>query len=110
MDLLTNWPNLLIWGAAGAATLYGLILASFILKLPAGNEKMTEVASAIQEGALSYLLTQYKVVAATALVVALLIYYFLGLPSAQGFVLGAVTSAFAGMIGMLVSVRANVRT
>jgi K(+)-stimulated pyrophosphate-energized sodium pump len=102
--------NLIIWGAAAIAVIYGLVLTYLVLKLPAGNEKMQSIAAAIQEGALAYLTTQYKVVAVVALVVAGLIFYFLGLNSAIGFIIGAVASAAAGMIGMLVSVRANVRT
>ncbi len=107
---ISNLTSILVWGASAASIIYGIVLAYMVLKLPAGNEKMQEIASAIQEGAVAYLTTQYKVVAMVAVVVAGLIYYFLGLPSAEGFILGAVASAVAGMVGMLVSVRANVRT
>ncbi len=108
-SLISNWPNLLIWGGALVATLYGLILTYIILKLPTGNEKMREIASAIQEGASAYLIRQYKVVAVVAVIVASLIYQFLGITSALGFLVGAVFSAIAGLVGMVVAVRANIR-
>lgn len=108
-EILRNYSEILIWTGAGAATIYGLILTYLVLKLPTGNEKMREIASAIQEGASAYLTRQYTVVGVVALIVASLIYQFLGLNSALGFVVGAVFSAIAGLIGMLVAVRANVR-
>ncbi len=109
MELLTSNISLLIWGACGAALLYGLILSGWILKLPAGDEKMMSIASAIQEGASAYLLRQYKVVAIVAALLFLGIYQFLGVNSAVGFLIGAIFSALAGFIGMNVAVRANVR-
>lgn len=115
MEILANYIPLLIWGAAVAAIIYGLILTYTVLRLPAGSERMAEIATAIQQGAGAYLLTQYKVVAVVAIAVATLIYFFLDSGTANfyntlGFLLGAVASALAGMTGMLVSVRANVRT
>jgi K(+)-stimulated pyrophosphate-energized sodium pump len=65
--------NIFIWAGAAAATLYGLFLSYNILKLPTGNDKMREIASAIQEGATAYLTRQYMVVAIVALVAASLI-------------------------------------
>jgi len=109
LNLVTDWPNLLIWGGALAATAYGLILTYTVLKLPQGSEKMREIASAIQEGASAYLMRQYWVVGVIAIIMASLIYQFLGLNSALGFVIGAIFSAVAGLIGMLVAVRANIR-
>ncbi len=109
MDLISSYSNMIIWGAAAAALLYGLILSSWILKLPAGDEKMREIAAAIQEGAAAYLLRQTQVIAIVAVVLAALIYYFLGVHSAVGFIVGAVCSALAGYIGMSIAVRANVR-
>ncbi len=109
MELFIGYSNYLIWGAGLAAVLYGLVLTAWILKLPAGDEKMREIAAAIQEGASAYLLRQYSVVSVVALVLSALIYQFLGLYSAVGFLIGAVCSALAGLIGMSVAVRANVR-
>jgi len=109
MDLILNNINALIWGSAGAALLYGLILSVWILKLPDGDEKMKEIASAIQEGAAAYLMKQYTTVSMVAVVITAAIYFFLGLPSAIGFLIGAFFSALAGFIGMNVAVRANIR-
>ncbi len=107
--ILNNLANTLIWGGALAATIYGLFLGGWILKQPRGDEKMNEIASAIQQGAAAYLTRQYTVVGVVALVLAALIFQFFGLNSALGFIVGSVSSAFAGLIGMLVAVRANVR-
>lgn len=101
--------NALIWAGSAAAILYGLLLTAFVLRLPAGNERMQEIATAIQQGAAAYLLRQYTVVAIVAVIIASIIFQFIGLNSAIGFIIGAVFSALAGLIGMLVSVRANVR-
>ncbi len=109
MDLFVTYSNYLIWGAGAAAILYGLLLTAWILRLPDGDEKMRSIASAIQEGASAYLLRQYSVVSIVALVLSALIYQFLGLYSAVGFLIGAVCSALAGLVGMSVAVRANVR-
>jgi len=91
------------------AILYGLYLIAEILSKDAGDEKMQEIAKAIQEGAAAYLSRQYMVVALVAVVMAVLIYFALGQNSAIGFLIGAFFSALAGFIGMSVAVRANVR-
>src|SRR3989338_1236602 len=101
--------NLFIWAGAAAATLYGIILSFNILKLPTGNDKMREIASAIQEGANAYLIRQYMVVTLVALVTSSLIYQFISLNSALGFAVGSLFSAIAGLVGMLIAVRANIR-
>ncbi|TAN57007.1 sodium-translocating pyrophosphatase [Patescibacteria group bacterium] len=88
----------------------GLLLARWIIKLPAGSEKMQEIAGAIQAGAKAYLNRQYKTIAVIAVIIAAILYYKLGSNTAAGFLVGAVFSAIAGYIGMMVSVRANVRT
>ncbi|MFA5932902.1 MAG: sodium-translocating pyrophosphatase [Microgenomates group bacterium] len=109
MDLILNNINLLIWGSAGAALLYGMVLSFWILMLPSGDEKMKEIASAIQEGAAAYLMKQYTTVSMVAVVITIAIYIFLGMSSAVGFLIGAAFSALAGYIGMNVAVRANIR-
>jgi K(+)-stimulated pyrophosphate-energized sodium pump len=92
------------------AIVYGLFLAKSILKKSAGNEKMQEIASAIQEGAKAYLNKQYKTIAVIAIILFVVLWIVFGIKLALGFVVGAVLSAAAGYIGMHVSVRANVRT
>ncbi|PKM88653.1 sodium-translocating pyrophosphatase [Candidatus Falkowbacteria bacterium HGW-Falkowbacteria-2] len=104
--------NLLIIGSALAAIVYGLIAVAAVLRLPAGNDRMKEIASAIQDGARAFLNRQYRTVA----IVAVILFIVLGLiPSlgwltAVAFLVGAIFSALTGYIGMFVSVRANVRT
>ena len=97
--------------AAGLAAVgYGLFLAKWILKRPAGDEKMQSIAAAIEEGAKAYLGRQTKTLAYVAAALTVVIWLGLGLTSAAGFLVGAAFSAFAGYVGMIVSVKANVRT
>lgn len=92
------------------ALVYGVILTRFVLSKPAGDKKMQDIASAIQEGATAYLTRQYKTIAMVAVVLTILIYFFLGLSTTIGFLVGAIASSLAGFAGMYVAVRANVRT
>ncbi|HIH20637.1 TPA: sodium-translocating pyrophosphatase [Candidatus Micrarchaeota archaeon] len=85
-------------------------LTWWVLQKPAGNRKMQEIASAIQEGAQAYLYRQYKTLALFVLVLFGLIGFFLNWNMALAFLAGVIASALAGYIGMMVSVRANVRT
>ena len=104
--------TLFIFGCALVAIVYGVIVIASILRLPEGNDKMKEIAKAIQEGAKAFLNRQYKSVAMVAVVLFLIIGFIpeLGWKTALAFIIGAGLSALTGYIGMFVSVRANVRT
>lgn len=92
------------------AVLYGLVTSSQVLKSPAGDAKMQDIAAAIQEGAKAYLGRQYTTIAIVGVVVAAVLFLTLGTVSLAGFLIGAILSGVAGYVGMHISVRANVRT
>jgi K(+)-stimulated pyrophosphate-energized sodium pump len=105
----TTWLWLAI-GAGVVAVLYGVFSMMAILKLPAGNQRMQDIASAIQAGAKAYLNRQYTTIAVVGVVLFVVMGLALNWYTAGGFAVGAILSGLAGYIGMNISVRANVRT
>ena len=102
-----------LWMALGAgalAVIYSVWSMRWILALPAGNERMQEIAGAIQEGANAYLNRQYMTIGMVGVVLFTVLAFALGRYSAIGFAIGASLSAVTGYAGMFISVRANVRT
>lgn len=92
------------------ALLYALILIRTVLNKPEGDTKARDIARAIQQGATSYLISQFKVVAMVGLVIALALGFLLSWNTAIGFIIGGIASGLTGFAGMMVAVRANVRT
>lgn len=108
---MTN--DLALWLSIGAgvlAILYGAVSVQWVLKQPAGNDRMQEIARAIQEGAGAYMNRQYSTIAVVGVVLFVILGFTLSWTTATGFAIGAAFSGLAGYIGMFVSVRANVRT
>jgi K(+)-stimulated pyrophosphate-energized sodium pump len=120
MEWLSNQG--LVYGVlacAGLAILYGITTRQWILALPAGTQRMQDIAAAIEEGAKAYMNRQYTTITLAAIVLALVLLFAYGLQKGDwlyggfmsgGFLLGALLSGLAGYIGMFVSVKANVRT
>ena len=96
--------------AAVVAIGMSAVLAARVLRQDAGDDKMRQIALAIQEGAMAYLKRQYQTIAIVAVVLGVVIGFALGWKLAVSFIVGAIASGAAGFIGMNVSVRANVRT
>ena len=106
MDKVLMW---LILSSSVLAIVTGLLIGKWVLSLNPGNQKMQEIAKAIQQGAQAYLNRQYGTIAVVGLILTIVLYYMLGLHTACGFVIGAIFSALAGYVGMNISVKANVR-
>ena len=106
---MTNYLWLVI--AAGVlGVLYGAVQTAVLMKAGTGNDRMREIAAAIQEGASAYLKRQYTTIGIVGVVILVAAFLLIGPWAALGFLIGAVLSGAAGFAGMLISVRANVRT
>jgi K(+)-stimulated pyrophosphate-energized sodium pump len=97
-------------GAGILALVYGIVQASSLMKADQGNARMREIAAAIQEGASAYLKRQYMTIAMVGVVIAIGAFFLFGVYATVGFLIGSLLSGAAGYAGMLISVRANVRT
>src|ERR671922_837535 len=112
MDFLVDHAVAFALICALVAVVYGIYLTWWLLRQPAGSERMREISAAVQEGAAAYLRKQYTTIAVVAIAPFLLLGFYdeLGWGAAFGFLFGALFSAAAGFIGMNVAVRSNVRT
>src|SRR5438045_4259526 len=108
--------NILNWGVqmsmvcAVIGLAFAFLLIAVVIRSPSGNQRMLEIAAAVQEGARAYLNRQVKTISVIAVVIFILLWVFKDHPTAIGFVVGAFCSLAAGFIGMRVAVLASVRT
>ncbi|OGN44696.1 MAG: sodium-translocating pyrophosphatase [Caulobacterales bacterium RIFCSPHIGHO2_01_FULL_70_19] len=100
----------LVIAAGGLGVLYGAVQTAALMKASTGTDRMREIAAAIQEGASAYLRRQYTTIGIVGVVILIAAWLLIGPWAAIGFLIGAVLSGAAGFAGMLISVRANVRT
>ena len=92
------------------ALLYAAYVAARIAKKDPGDKKMQDISDAIHEGAMAFLMTEYKILAVYIIIVAGLLYYFINIPTMVTFIFGALCSILAGYFGMKIATKANVRT
>src|SRR3989338_8947637 len=107
MNLLTFDNAVLAIGVL--AIVFAGLFAFLVLRKPAGTKRMQDISAAIREGAMAYLSRQYKTITIVAIPIVIVLAYFVNLPTAITFIIGAVSSALAGFIGMSSAIRSNVR-
>ncbi len=110
LSLLVNhalWTTLI---AGLISVAYSVLLTFNVLSKPRGDKKMNDIADAIQEGAAAYMKKQYSVVAIIGILIFVLLYFAFNPITAVGFAIGAVFSTIAGVVGMNIAVRSNIRT
>src|ERR1700744_1302703 len=107
MDSMYYWLAIV---SGGVALVYSIWASRSVLAAPTGTDRMREIAAAIQEGAQAYLNKQYTTIGIVGVVILILVAVLIGPLAAAGFATGAILSGAAGFVGMLISVRANVRT
>ena len=105
MDLL-----LLALGSGIVSIIVALLVAWRVNKRPRGNPKMNEIADAIRTGAYAFLKRQYKTIAIIGVIIAVLLFFLSGWQTSTAFILGVFASLLAGLLGMDVATRANIRT
>lgn len=107
-----DFSSMPLWGVAAGIVglLMAVLFAKSVLKESAGNDKMKEISKAIQVGAMAYLNRQYRTLIPIALVICIALFFLKGYPAALSFMVGAVSSAVAGYVGMAITTRANART
>lgn len=110
MDIIYASPTITAIGAAIISIVYGLILISTVMLHPRGDKKMNAIADAINEGANAYMFRQYKIISIIGIIIFIILYFLFGWLTALGFAVGAIFSAIAGIVGMSVAVRSNIRT
>ncbi|MBA2794453.1 MAG: sodium/proton-translocating pyrophosphatase, partial [Thermoleophilaceae bacterium] len=106
---MTDYGIIVALACSGAAVVYGILTARWLLAKSPGNEEMQFISGAVQEGASAYLIRQYQIIGVVAVVLAIVLAVALDIQAAIGFVIGGLLSGAAGFIGMNVSVRANAR-
>ena len=109
LNLLNSGVPLSMVGAV-IGLVFAILLIAIVIRAPAGNERMRQIAGAVQEGAKAYLNRQVVTISIIALIIFILLFVFKDHPTAIGFIIGAFCSLSAGFIGMRVAVIANVRT
>jgi K(+)-stimulated pyrophosphate-energized sodium pump len=110
MQMSTTTTLVLARVCASAAIVYALLSIRWVLNQPSGSPRMREIAAAVQEGASAYLNRQYRTIAIVGVILFVIIAFALSFKTAAGFAIGSIFSGAAGIIGMNISVRANVRT